>query len=326
MSRSKNRKIADLISGGTFDDGVVAASEVTGLHSVASTGNFNELSNKPAPFDPATLASVAVSGSFNDLADQPAPFDPSTLATVATTGAYSALSGKPSLGTASTQSSGTFATAAQGTLAASAVQPNTNPTFGTVSASSLTGVGSIDATTASAIGAAGVGGAMKLLSDSTFGAVAGVYQSFIGNYPRYLIQLTNAQVWGSASFGLTLQLTDSSGTLLNTSYFAGNDVSRYENQASMFFQTSHAGSHSMIVSSDIVVTNPHSSSIPTHVSASVHQQSYESGYYYDDHTVAGGHRKITAAPYAEVNNSVYISNSGSGTNWGHGNIKIWGMS
>ena len=84
MSRSKNRKIADLISGGTFDDGVVAASEVTGLHTVASTGNFNELENKPAPFDPATLAGVAVSGSFNDLSDQPAPFDPSTLATVAT--------------------------------------------------------------------------------------------------------------------------------------------------------------------------------------------------------------------------------------------------
>ena len=53
MSRSKNRKIADLISGGTFDDGVVAASEVTGLHTVASTGNFNELENKPTPFDPA---------------------------------------------------------------------------------------------------------------------------------------------------------------------------------------------------------------------------------------------------------------------------------
>mgnify|MGYP003633798510 CR=1 FL=1 len=121
MSRSKNRKIADLISGTTFDDGVVAASEVTGLHPVASTGNFNELENKPAPFDPATLAGVAVSGSFNDLSDQPAPFDPatlstvavsgsfndlsnqpapfdpSTLATVATTGAYSSLSGTPAL-------------------------------------------------------------------------------------------------------------------------------------------------------------------------------------------------------------------------------------
>lgn len=103
MSRSKNRKIADLISGGTFDDGVVAASEVTGLHSVASTGNFNELSNKPAPFDPATLASVAVSGSFNDLSDQPTPFDPSTL------------------GTASTQATGAFATAAQGAKADAAL-------------------------------------------------------------------------------------------------------------------------------------------------------------------------------------------------------------
>ena len=102
MSRSKNRKIAALISGGTFDDGVVAASEVTGLHTVASTGNFNELENKPAPFDPATLADVAVSGSFNDLSNQPAPFDPSTLATVATTGAYSALSGTPSLATVAT--------------------------------------------------------------------------------------------------------------------------------------------------------------------------------------------------------------------------------
>lgn len=73
MSRSKNRKIADLISGGTLDDGVVAASEVTGLHSIAVSGNFNELSNKPTPFDPSTLA------------------------TVATTGAYSSLSGKPSI-------------------------------------------------------------------------------------------------------------------------------------------------------------------------------------------------------------------------------------
>ena len=95
MSRSKNRKIADLISGGTFDDGVVAASEVTGLHTVASTGNFNELENKPAPFDPATLAGVAVSGSFNDLADQPAPFDPATLSTVAVSGSFNDLSNQP---------------------------------------------------------------------------------------------------------------------------------------------------------------------------------------------------------------------------------------
>jgi hypothetical protein len=47
----------------------------------------------------------------------------SGLATVATTGAYSDLSGLPTLGTAAAQNTGAFATAAQGTLADSAVQP-----------------------------------------------------------------------------------------------------------------------------------------------------------------------------------------------------------
>ena len=79
MSRSKNRKIADLISGGTFDDGVVAASEVTGLATVATSGSFSDLSNQPTPFDPSTL------------------------------------------GTASTQATGAFATAAQGTTANAAL-------------------------------------------------------------------------------------------------------------------------------------------------------------------------------------------------------------
>ena len=45
------------------------------------------------------------------------------LATVATTGAYTDLTGRPTLGTAAAAATGDFATAAQGTLAASAVQP-----------------------------------------------------------------------------------------------------------------------------------------------------------------------------------------------------------
>ena len=48
---------------------------------------------------------------------------PADLATVATTGAYSDLTGKPTLGTAAATASTDYATAAQGTLAASAVQP-----------------------------------------------------------------------------------------------------------------------------------------------------------------------------------------------------------
>lgn len=45
------------------------------------------------------------------------------LATVASTGAYSDLSGLPTFGTASAENSTAFATAAQGALADSAVQP-----------------------------------------------------------------------------------------------------------------------------------------------------------------------------------------------------------
>jgi len=38
---------------------------------VATSGDYNDLSNKPAPFDSNTLAKVATSGSYNDLLDKP---------------------------------------------------------------------------------------------------------------------------------------------------------------------------------------------------------------------------------------------------------------
>lgn len=55
----------------------------------------------------------------------------SGLATVATTGAYSDLSGTPTLGTAAASDTGDFATAAQGSLADSAVQPGDLATVAT---------------------------------------------------------------------------------------------------------------------------------------------------------------------------------------------------
>ena len=47
------------------------------------------------------------------------------MATVATSGAYNDLSGKPTLGTAAATASTAYATAAQGALAASALQEET---------------------------------------------------------------------------------------------------------------------------------------------------------------------------------------------------------
>jgi len=58
-----------------------------------------------------------------NLAKAATAVQPAGLATVATSGAYSDLSGKPTLGTAAAAATGDFATAAQGALADTAVQP-----------------------------------------------------------------------------------------------------------------------------------------------------------------------------------------------------------
>lgn len=57
------------------------------LATVATSGSYNDLSNKP------NLATVATSGSYNDLSDKP------TLATVATSGSYNDLTDKPAIQT-----------------------------------------------------------------------------------------------------------------------------------------------------------------------------------------------------------------------------------
>lgn len=62
---------------------------------------------------PGDLATVATSGAYSDLAGAPALFS----------GAYADLTGKPTLGTAAAQDVGVFATAAQGALAGTALQP-----------------------------------------------------------------------------------------------------------------------------------------------------------------------------------------------------------
>ncbi len=82
---TKARDLANLIStGNPLSDGALAASEVSGLHAVATSGAYANLTGKP------TLATVATSGAYADVTGTP------SLATVATSGAYSDLSGSPS--------------------------------------------------------------------------------------------------------------------------------------------------------------------------------------------------------------------------------------
>ena len=82
---TKARDLANLISAGNpLADGALAASEVSGLHAVATSGAYANLTGTP------TLATVATSGAYADVTGTP------SLATVATSGAYSDLSGSPS--------------------------------------------------------------------------------------------------------------------------------------------------------------------------------------------------------------------------------------
>ena len=63
---SKARDLANLIStGAPLADGAIAASEVTGLHAVATSGAYSDVTGTP------TLASVATSGAYNDVTGTP---------------------------------------------------------------------------------------------------------------------------------------------------------------------------------------------------------------------------------------------------------------
>ena len=103
------------------DDGSASAARTTlGLGSAATTAasayaTAAQGTLADSATQPGDLATVATSGAYNDLTGKPSLFS----------GAYADLSGKPSLGTAAAAATGDFATAAQGALAASALQEET---------------------------------------------------------------------------------------------------------------------------------------------------------------------------------------------------------
>jgi hypothetical protein len=79
---SRARTLASAIG----SDGALNVGDVAGLHTVATTGAYNDLTGKPA------LHAVATSGAYADLSGTP------TLATVATSGSYNDLTNKPTGG------------------------------------------------------------------------------------------------------------------------------------------------------------------------------------------------------------------------------------
>lgn len=89
------------------------------LATVATTGSYTDLIDQP------TIPAAQVNSDWNSTTGVSQILNKPSLATVATTGAYSDLTGKPTLGTAAAASTADFATAAQGDLADTAIQPDT---------------------------------------------------------------------------------------------------------------------------------------------------------------------------------------------------------
>ena len=94
---TKARDLGKLVSQGQLlADGVVQASEISGLSTVATSGSYADLTNKPTIPTVPTLATVATTGNYADLTNKP------TLAGVATSGSYADLTNKPTIPTVPT--------------------------------------------------------------------------------------------------------------------------------------------------------------------------------------------------------------------------------
>jgi hypothetical protein len=195
-----------------------------------------DVTGKPA------FATVATSGSYGDLTGIPGTFTPSAHTHT--------LSQITDAGTAAGADSGDFATAAQGTLAATAVQPGDSPSFG-----SITVTGTVDGRDVAADGSKLDGVATGATANATDAALrdrsthtgtqaagtitglatvatSGSYGDLSG-IPSTFAPAAHNQAWSTitstpttlAGYGITDAATAAQGSLANSAVQPGDDVS-----------------------------------------------------------------------------------------------------
>lgn len=140
----------------------------------------------------------------------------SALATVATSGAYGDLSGLPTLGTAAATAATDYATAAQGALADSAVQPNDSPTFG-----SVTVTGTVDGRDVATDGTKldGIEAGANVTDTTNVTAAGALMDSEVTN-------LAQVKAFDGADYATAAQ-----GTLADSATQPGDNVSTLANDA-----------------------------------------------------------------------------------------------
>ena len=209
-------KLAHTVSvGGTFEDGVIQASEVAGISTVAYTGSYTDLLNKPS------LSTVATTGSYTDLSNKPTIpsitglATTASLATVATTGSYTDLSNKPTIPSLTGYATQTYVTTAITNLINGA--PATLDTLKEISDQLAADESAVAAITTTLAGKANTSSLATVATTGSYTDLLNKPTTFptqTGNSGKYLTTDGNAVSWATVN-ALPTQ-TGNSGKYLTT--------------------------------------------------------------------------------------------------------------
>jgi hypothetical protein len=198
-----------------------------------------------------------------------------------------------------------LATAAQGALADTSLQP------------ALAGVTSVDATTAAAITAAGVGGGevVLLTNNGVLSNTTYLEVSFTGDYRMYIVQFVNAR---TNSSGFSAAYTNSSGNRIMSSnyYISSTNAQTAVGGTAMYF----ASENSRPIDGFHLIHDPYSTSSFSLINSFItrKQDSFSGrGLQQEDQNSAERH-------YA-INYWVGPTSGPTGTFTG-GNYNVWGVS
>jgi len=189
----------------------------------------------------------------------------------------------------------------------------------------LQNVASVDATTVAAMGAAGVGGASKLITNYTALTGGSTYSfSLTAGYKEYYIaihDLVSNHVGALAE--LCGRFTNSSNSAITTGYHykffnnsqngAGSDVNRIIFYDNVFNNSSYVGRMDLLIK----ITNPQTSSLPTMTSFTAISRAFTTSL---ESIVQGASTRTTK----EVNNSFFLFINGS-TFASNGGYSMWGV-
>ena len=189
----------------------------------------------------------------------------------------------------------------------------------------LTNITSVDSTTATAIGNAGVGGSSTLITNNASASGTGITVSLTGGYQRYIIQITGIVFSNTGSFNGygNIRWTNSSNSVVTGGYAyswdGANSYSVSANQQTGYTDFRNTGPYSYYNTGIYQVFNHASSSAPTFVTFNY--------AFTPTAAAAGGGNSVGSVwqnyGYFGTSNSLIIQPTSTITG---GSYSVWGVS